>query len=605
MRTVLKARTIPEAFLERVRKNSQRPMYFTKRHDQWRSRTYAEALTFVMHSLAGLQRLNVQPGDKIAILAENREEWMLTDYAIQWMGAAVPAIYTTSSDDQIRYILEESQAQGLFVSTIESARRVAGLSLKFLKWIVIYDPEDKSSAPADFNGIRFVSHAEFLKDRMSDDEAERRLKSLSEDDLAILLYTSGTTGDPKGVMLTHRNFMSNIKDILEALPIEEEKLVLSFLPFSHIYERICHCALLFGGCSIYFAQSIELLVQNLQEVRPHYMTAVPRIFEKMYGRIQEKLKGASLAQRWIFRWALARSQKRLQSRLHGARLGLRDSLCLKLADILVFRKIRAITGGRSQLFISGGAPLSKEIAEFFFGAGFTILEGYGLSECCITACNTPETVRLGTVGKPFKQVEVSIAGDGEICVRGPMVMQGYFNNPKETAEVIDKDGWFHTGDIGEFDSDGYLKITDRKKDLIVLAAGKKVAPQPIENILKRDPLVESVCLVGDQRSYIIALIVPNLDLAKAWGLNHGVSIHGLQDCVDNDELRDHYQRLVDDINTTLPRYSTIKYFRLLGFHFSTESGELTPTLKLKRRIIQEKYKSLIDRIYAEGEQARV
>jgi long-chain acyl-CoA synthetase len=348
---------------------------------------------------------------------------------------------------------------------------------------------------------------------------------------------------------------------------------------------------------VYFAESLEKLIDNIAEVKPHIMTAVPRIFEKMYGKIMERIKNAPHIRRKIFFLALQIGRMTFEYRYQHKPLPIHLKFLNWIADVLVFKKIRAITGGRADLFVSGGAPLSQEIAEFFFTAGFTILEGYGLSETCILSLNRAKHFKFGTVGHPFRDTEIKIDSDGEICVKGPQVMKGYYKRPDATAEVIDSEGWFHTGDIGEFDSEGFLKITDRKKDLIVTAGGKKVAPQPIENTLKKDPLIESVCLLGDKKKYIVALIVPNLELCKSWGEKKGISLKNLEDCVNNELLRDHFQRELNDINLELPKYSTIKDFRMISKVFSIDGGELTPTLKLKRRIIQERYVSLIDQMY--------
>ncbi len=594
------ASTMPGAFYDRARINPGSPCYFTKREGRWQAMTFLQAFDFVRQTLAGLRKLEFKKGDVAIIFSENREEWTLTDYAIQWAGGATSAIYTTSSVEQIQYILEESEAVGIFCSNAALFSRLNQVTHKrFLKWCVVWDEIQKPVSPEN---LKILSKNEFLQSPISETEAKELLQTIRDDDLAILLYTSGTTGEPKGVMLTHHNVMSDIKSMLKAIQVVDEgKIGLSFLPLSHVYERLVHSGFLFAGVQTYFAESLDKLIDNLAETRPQVMSAVPRIFEKMYSRIQEKIKNASSLQKVIFKLAFSIGEKTYDFRMLKQPIPFPWNIFQTLADALVFRKIKAITGGRAEMFISGGAPLSAEIAQFFFSAGFNIMEGYGLSETCILSVNRPERFRFGTVGILFEGVEIKFSDDGEILARGPMVMKGYYKRAEENSQIITSDGWFHTGDIGEFDSDGFLKITDRKKDLIVLAAGKKVAPQPIENTLKSKPLLESVCLLGDQKNYIVALIVPNFEMCKGWGLRKGFQFKNLTECCGSPELVGYFQGIIDEVNLTLPRYSTIKYFQLLDKPFSIETGELTPTLKLKRRIIQQKYRNVIDAIYAAHE----
>jgi long-chain acyl-CoA synthetase len=599
----VKGRSLPEAFFLKAKELPDYEVYFTKKNGGWVPQTYSEMLATVLKSVAGLQALGFKRGEKIAILAENREEWILTDYAAQWLGGATAAIYATSTADQIQYILNESEASVLFVSNKALLKRLEGLtSLTHLKAIVAYDAIDNPSTPAS---IKFVSKEEFLKSALPEQEAVKLLDSVQPHDLCILLYTSGTTGEPKGVMLTHYNLLSNIEMMLRAIPIRHGLVTISFLPLSHIYERSLHNLMLIAGLKVYFAESVEKVLENIQEVRPQLMTAVPRIFEKMYSKINEKIRGASSLQKKIFFAAQYVGQRTFQYRYERKSLPTTWAALYGLFDLLVFRKLRAVTGGRAELFISGGAPLSKDIAEFFFRAGFKILEGYGLSETCILSVNRVERFRFGTVGHPFEHTEIKIAEDGEICVRGPQVMQGYYKRPDATAEVFDDEGWFKTGDIGEIDSQGFIRITDRKKELIATAGGKKIAPQPVENFLKSDPLVESACLVGDRRKYITVLLVPNLEMVRSWGSRRGLSLSSLSECVESEALQGHFSSLVQSANKDLPQYSTIKDFRILDKPFAVETGELTPTLKLKRRVIQERYAAVIDSMYPQEEEKLV
>lgn len=595
MRAVISANTIPACFYERYRRSPDRDFYFSKKSDQWVGITYRQGYEFIRRTLAGLKKFEVVEGEKIALLSENRYEWMLTDYAIQWAGAAVVGIYTTSSPDQISYILNESKSVGIICSNQVLAEKVLNCGeLTHLKWIVVWD----GVSGLNHSKVKLVTRDDFLKVAIEEPVAEAMLQNIREENLAMLLYTSGTTGEPKGVMLSQKSMCSNIKSIFKALPfLEEDKVSISILPMSHIYERVVHSVILFSGAKIYFAESIDKLVVNLSEVKPQLLTAVPRIFEKIYVRVQEKVKSSSWLKRNIFHFAFLIGRKTLPWRYALKPMPWHWNLAYRIADLLVFKNLRSITGGRAEAVISGGAPLSQEIAEFFFIAGFSILEGYGLSECCILSVNRPTQFKFGSVGIPFEGITLKIAPDGEIIVRGDVVMKGYYNRPSDTAEVIDSEGWFHTGDIGEIDSDGFIRITDRKKDLIILAGGKKVAPQPIENSLKGDPLIDGVCLIGDRRPYMTVLIIPNLELCKSWGAKQGFKIETLQDCINIPALRHHFQRTLDHVNSGLPRYSTIKYFELLSSPFSIETGELTPTLKLKRRVVQEKYAREIDALY--------
>ncbi len=592
----LLGRTLPEGFYRRAKKHPEHSLYFKKVNGKWEPTNYGKALDFVLRTMAGLKALGFSRGQKICIFSENRFEWMLTDYAAQWLGGATTAIYSTSTEEQIQYLLDHSETTVLFVSDAHHLSRIQALhGLKTVKHIVLWDSIPNPIIP---NGLQLMKAEDFLKTAMSEREAEALLPQINEEDMCLLLYTSGTTGEPKGVMHNHRNMMSDLTAILKAVPgIEENKITLSFLPLSHIYERTIHNIWIQIGVHVYFAESLDKLIENVQEVRPQIMCAVPRIFEKMYAKIQEKVKNAPPLRKELFYAAMAVGKKAFKYLYHGKKLPLHLAATYKLFDLLVFKKIRAITGGRAEFFVSGGAPLSPEIAEFFYYAGFTILEGYGLSESCLLSCNMPGRLKIGTVGPAFAGVEFKIDPDGEICVRGPMIMMGYYKKPEETAAVIDTAGWFHTGDIGEIDTDGFVKITDRKKDLIITAGGKNIAPQPIENSLKADPLIEAVCLIGDKKKFVVALIVPNVELCRTWGQVKGEKIESINDCGSNAALRDHFQREVDKVNLELPKYSTIKDFRVLSVPFTIDTGELTPTLKLKRRVIQERYHDLIQTMY--------
>lgn len=588
-------KTLPECFYRRALVHPNFEFYFSKSNGHWKPMTYASALEFLLRTMAGLKRLGFKRGDKIVIFSENRVEWMLTDYAAQWMGGATAAIYTTSSTDQIEYIVNESDAVVVFVSSELMLKRLLAIKKPpQLKSIVAWESIHEKKS---LEGAKLILRDEFLNQKMDEKEAEDLLKEVKPEDLAILLYTSGTTGEPKGVQISHRNLVSNLNMFVETMPVKTGQVTISFLPLSHIYERAIHNLMVSIGLKVYFAESMEKLIENIAEVRPEVMTSVPRIFEKMYAKINERIRNAPWLRRKIFYIAQAIGQKTFDYRYKHLPLPLTWQLLYGLADKLVFKKIRDITGGRAKLFISGGAPISVDILNFFFRSGFTILEGYGISETCILAVNRVNGFKFGTVGPVFPGTQIKIAEDGEILVKGPQVMSGYYKRPDADKEAFTSDGWYRTGDIGEMDSDGYLKITDRKKEIIITAAGKNIAPQPIENALKKDSLVEAACVVGDRRKYVTVLLVPNWETVKAWGHSRGVNWNSLQEAAQSEILKSRFKSKIESLNAELPQFSTLKDFRIVDKPFAIDTGELTPTLKLKRRIIQEKYQHLIDAMY--------
>jgi long-chain acyl-CoA synthetase len=569
-----------------------------KRDGAWRDISSDEFRRAVEELSLGLRALGVEPGDRVAILSENRPEWAYADMATLTAAAVDSPIYSTLTPPQILYILNDAEAKVVFVSNAAQAKKVAEIraQAKHLRHVVRMD----AAAVPDtlsMDEVRELGRPALEKDK---DAVRKRAAQVKPEDLATLIYTSGTTGDPKGVMLTHSNLVSNVTSSLKAFAgVSETDLALSFLPLCHVFERMGgYYVMLRKGATIAYAEGVEKVPENMLEVRPTLMLSVPRLYEKMYQRVNEKVASDPPARQKIFRWALGVGREIFQHKVAGTRPGLLLRCKGAVADKLVFSKIKARTGGRLRLFVSGGAPLSREIAEFFGAAGLLILEGYGLTETSPVICvNRPDRMKPGSVGCSIEGVEVKIAEDGEILTRGPHVMKGYYRKPEATAEVIDKDGWFHTGDIGVLDPQGFLIITDRKKDILVTSGGKNIAPQPIENRLKANRFFTEVVMVGNKRNFAAALIVPNFETLEKWAKEKGIAYASREELAQKNEVEAHYRELVASLTPDLAQFEKIKRIVLLSREFSLEAGELTPTLKVKRRVVESKYKELIDRLY--------
>jgi long-chain acyl-CoA synthetase len=553
-------------------------------------------------------------GDRVAILSENRPEWTIADHAILNAGAVVVPIYPTLLTDQVRYILDNSGAMLLLVSGTAQLDKILPIlpDLPALQRVVAFDAPGfggsggaagSGTAPASGLPPRVTALKALLDEgrqvhALDPARFESLRAAIGPDELASILYTSGTTGEPKGVMLTHGNFASNVGATLRIIPFAASDMTLSFLPLTHVFERMVEFAYLAAGASIAYAESIDAVPQNLVEIRPTAVASVPRLFEKVHGRVLDSVRSSSAVRRVIFSLALAVGRRNARALL-GGRAPLWARLLRPLTDHLVFEKLRARLGGRLRFFVSGGAPLSAEIAGFFYAAGIRILEGYGLTETSpVIAVNTLERTRLGTVGPILPGVEVKIAPDGEILTRGPHIMRGYYKNEQATAEAI-VGGWFHTGDIGEITTEGFLKITDRKKEMLKTSGGKMVAPQPIENLLKADQFISQAVLIGDRRKFISALIVPDFAWMESYARHKGIPYRTVSDLMHNDRVLDLYRRRIEKAMHGHPSYETVKKFRLLPRELSQESGELTPTLKVKRRVIEQKYADMIESMYAE------
>jgi len=585
----------------------------------WRSISTAEFAATVRAVALGLDARGIRKGDRVAILSENRPEWTAFDHALVSLGAVSVPIYSTLLSEQIRFILENSQARLLIVSTPAQLDKVRPLlaTLPDLASIVILDPPAGGSAPAvpvaagsvatgspPIGPLAELIGAGRAVDRREPERFAALQGAVGPDDLASILYTSGTTADPKGVMLTQGNFASNVNATLGLIPFAPDDICLSFLPVTHVFERMAEYAYLAGGATIAYAVSIDTVPQDMLEVRPTVASGVPRFFEKVHARVLAAIAAAPWPRRLMFGTAMKIGRRMARVYLDGRRPAWWVRALHPLADRLVFARLRERLGGRVRFFISGGAPLGAEIALFFHAAGIRILEGYGLTETSpVIAVNTLARTRIGTVGPVVPGVEVRIADDGEILVRGPNVMKGYFRNEAATREAI-KDGWFHTGDIGRLDPDGFLMITDRKKEVLKTSGGKMIAPQPIENLLKTDRFIAQAVLIGDRRKFISALIVPDPIWLESYARRKGIPYADRAALLADPRIVDFYRRRIEAKMTGLPSYETVKAFRLLPRELTQEAGELTPTLKVKRRVIAERYAALIESIYAEAGPSR-
>ena len=555
----------------------------------------------------GLKGIGVGRGDRVALICETRPEWMVADLGVLTVGAVTVPIYPTLPAERIRYILADSRAGTVVASDEEQAAKVRTIQSRLdnLDTIVVIDAES-SGAEADPSSTREVSFAGVARQGhrrlMQEEGLARQFKeaaaAITEDQLATIIYTSGTTGDPKGVMLTHGAIVANVVDADTMITVSDVDDALSFLPLCHALERQVVYLYLYNGVTVTFAESLETVARDMSRVGPTVMTGVPRVFEKLRARILDAVSQAPPLRQRLFGWALGVGLQRARAELEGREPSLATRLQHGLADRLVLSKIRERTGGRLRFVVSGGAPLSVAVAEFLFAVGIPVLEGYGLTETAPVLTVNPEGApRLGTVGKALPRVELRIADDGEILARGPNLMLGYNEKPEATAEAI-RDGWFHTGDIGHLDDDGYLHITDRKKELLVTAGGKNIAPQPIEQRLKQDPLVAEAVLIGDRRRFVSVLIVPEFAGAAA-----RVSLLAETDptvLVVRDDVRALFAAVIEHVNAELPRYEQIKKFALLPAEFSVATGELTPTLKVRRRVVAESCREVIASLYDEA-----
>jgi long-chain acyl-CoA synthetase len=581
--------------LERTDRYGAKRALVHKRGKQWEDISWRVFGERIVQAAKGLAALGFRAGDRLAILPENRPEWPIIDLACLYLGGVDVPLYLTSTLKDTIYILKDAGVTFVAVSGREQLAKILKISgdLPALTYLILLDEGPKEETrlgqlPAlSINGL-------YTQGEQHSGPAQ----PVATPELATIIYTSGTTGAPKGVMLTHTNMLANTQDAVAILPLNEDDISVSFLPLSHGFERTAGLyTLLRAGATIVYGGGTVTLTKDLTEIKPTVLCCVPRVLELVYRRVSSERENAGSIKRKILDWAFAIGGKAGTYRAAQESLPLGTKLQYSIANRLVFQKLRSALGGRVRFLVSGGAPLNAEVTRFFFGAGLSVYEGYGLTESGpVVSCNFPGRTRLGTVGPALPQVQVKIAEDGEICVHGPNIMKGYYNRPAETTQVIDSEGWLHTGDVGEIDADGFITITDRKKDLIITSEGENIAPQHVEGLLKQDPLIEEACLIGDKRPYLTVLLVPNRTLLEALARKYNVA-EEWPALLDRQEFRTLFRRRLDEVNRSLPLYSRVRNFALLAEPFSQDHEELTPTLKIKRRVVMETRRAQIDALY--------
>ncbi len=600
MDTLPKDRTIYKMFQETVQKYPTRPALRWKptKNDDYKTLTYSELDVQVKAARRAFHALGLRRGDSVAVLSEGRPEWVITDLAAHSLGLRLVAPYTVLPAQQTAHVIRDSRAKAVIVSDLKLLKKVGEIreSCPSLHSVIVL-----TALPEEVKLENATLWTDFLrvgKDNATpENELDAISASISADETATLIYTSGTTGDPKGAMLSHRNVLHTIDRVYDdkVADLNEQDVFLSFLPLSHITERDGYYLAVRGGACTVYSQGLSSLGEELTTtVRPSAILCVPRLWENIYEKALDGLeKRDEKTKKKIF-WAIEVGHKVIKANSEGKSPGLLTSLQYKIADKLILSKIREkVTGGNLRHCVSGGAPLSGDAAKFFLALGVNIMEGYGLSECNIISINRLNRQRIGTVGEIMPYTETKLAPDGELLVRGEGVMSGYFNQPETTAEAIDSEGWFHTGDIVELSSDGYIKITDRKKDILILTNGKKVAPQPIETLLKQSPYIGEAVLFGDRQATISALIVPAFDKLVAWAKTETIEFKKAEELLDLPAVQKLIKSEIDLKNATLADYEKIKRFKLIHTPFSIEAGELTPSLKVKRKVVAQKYAELI------------
>ena len=584
-------------FMNRVKEYGDRVCLKEKREGKWEDFSWNKLAEMVRNLGLGLISLGTEPGERVAIFSPNSVEWKVTDLAILSTGGIDVPLYATITAAQAEYILKDSASKIAFVGTADHMDKVlqAKSDLPDLIKIVTMD----NSTSDDPMVMTFEEMLKLGEEQEDGGAFDKRLEAVKPDDLCSIVYTSGTTGNPKGVMLTHNNFLSNCRAASQLVDIGPDDIAVSFLPLSHVLERMSgYYTGLMNGATVAHAESIDTLIDDIAEIRPNFMVSVPRLYEKFHAGILDNISKESPMKQKIFNWAAKTGREVSALKVAHKNIPTMLNLKYKIADHLVFSKISEKMGGRLRFFVSGGAPLAQEIAEFFHAMGILILDGYGLTETSpVLTVNTPDNLRFGTVGQAVPGVEIKIAEDGEILARGPNVMKGYWHLDEETHEVLEG-GWFHTGDIGEIDEDGFLSITDRKKDIIVTAGGKNVAPQNIENQLKLSKYIEQVAVIGDKRKYLSALVVPNFEVLEEYCKQNGIPHADTFEIISNPEVEQFYRGIIDELLKDFSHHENIVKFTLLPEELTEEMGVLTPTLKVKRRVVNDMFKEKIDDMYS-------
>lgn len=580
----------------RIRKYGERTVFRCKEDNQWKDISWNSLGEQIMAASQALLEMGVRAKEMAGIFSQNRPEWSVADYAILTVRAVSVPIYATNTAKQAEYIINEAQIAVLFVGGQEQYDKAMTIlsGSASLKKIIVFDPKVKLHS-----GDGSMYFADFLamgRKANRQEDVQERLKRISIDDLATLIYTSGTTGEPKGVMLNHSNFYYSFKAHEKRLDVSDRDISMCFLPLTHVFERTWSYFAVSMGMTIVYCDDTAKIVQYLQETSPTIMCAVPRFYEKIYGTVFEKLESAPKSRKNLFYWAIELGEKVYKRRKDKKSVPWDLKLKHRIAEKLVLKKLQAVVGGRIRFFPCAGAPLSQKIEEFFHSAGITIAYGYGLTETTATVtCHEQFHFRPGTVGKPIEGVQVKIAANGEILVKGETVMKGYYKKPQATAEVFE-DGWFKTGDVGVLE-DGYLRITDRIKDLMKTSGGKYIAPQLIETTIGNDHFIEQVSIIGDLKKYVSALIVPSFDALEEYAKAKNIDFASREDLIAKPEIIKFYQERIDMHQKELAAYEKVKRFRLLAVPFTQEAGEMTPTMKLKRKVINEKYRPIIDSMY--------